>query len=217
MLGTDIANYLVTGDCNGDINSDNKEEKEEFYKRIIEMYTSTSLSIAEGNTHTSDSRLFHNCLNINLRTKGIVAKPTLGEDLAYAAFGILLNAILMNWPGLKRINQGKLYRGLTLEKQQYEMYKEKTQFVWLNLTSTSLNAAVAVFFTGNVCFVIESTDGKYTGKQIEGISDEEEVLFPSGAKFEVTKVEKLPKTRKIWIRLIDYSPPINLVSKKRPL
>ena len=217
VLGTDIANYLVTGDCNGDINSDNKEEKEEFYKRIIRMYTSTSLSIAEGNTQTSDSKLFHNCLNRNLRTEGIVAKPTLGEDLAYAAFGILLNAILMNWPGLKRINQGKLYRGLTLEKQQYEMYKEKTQFVWLNLTSTSLNAAVAEFFTGNVCFVIESTDGKYTGKQIEGISDEEEVLFPSGAKFEVTKVEELPKTRKIWIRLIDYSPPINLVSKKRPL
>ena len=198
--------FLATGKDNGQITDEVIEKKADFFSRVICLYTRECKMTAasSGNTKT-----FYTALNISLLKEGCVHSFVSGEDLALAAYGVLLNAILMYWGNLMPTNE-PTFRRMYLSAEQISSYKEGHVLTWLCFSSSSLKQSVTESF-GNVLFECDNTQiTKYAAKGIKSFSQfssEEEFLYPSGARFlieKITKIEKTENGNKLCIRFVDY-------------
>ena len=190
------ANFLATGDEKGDIFEPKLERKEDFFKRVIHIYTKNNNIESEDSLY--DHKPFYSALNKSLRMQGGRVKTALGEDLALAAYGILLNSVIMFWNELIP-TQVMTYRGLDLPLSVIEEYKVGKSFTWLCFTSSSVKKEATKWFgakggTNVKCIfhILNENVGKYSSKGISKISkyqSEEEYLYPSGVKFRVVNSE----------------------------
>ena len=107
----------------------------------------------------------------------------------------MLDTLLFYWKGLNPVSN-TTYRGTKLSDDDLKKYSEGTQFVWLSFVSSSLSRSVAERFATNVIFEISNnTSGAdlWRPRNViahSAVPDEEEALYPAGAEFEVTSVEK---------------------------
>ena len=153
------------------------------------------------------SNKFYTALNFSLLTHGCKASFVTGEDLGLAAYGALLNSILMYWGNLVPTNE-PTYRGMNLTEEQIDKYIVGRTMTWLCFSSSSLYQSVVEGF-GSVTFIFDnSLLTKYAAKCIKHMSkfeNEQEYLYPSGAKFRITNVQKKKGGKStIWISLEDY-------------
>ena len=179
--------FLATGRENDDIMGDVNETKSAFFSRVIHLYTTKCIS-----SNSDYDNKFYTALNLSLLTHGCKASFVTGEDLALAAYGALLNSILMYWRNLVPTNE-PTYRGMHLSETDIAKYIEGQTITWLSFNSSSFDRSTAKMF-GSVTFMIDnSQQTKYTGKMIEQFSEysgERECLFPSGAKFRINTIER---------------------------
>ena len=194
--------FLATGQDNGDITDDISEAKEDFYSRVIQLYAREA-SIANS---AYDSK-FYSALNRSLLTHGCNDSFVSGEDLALTAFGALLNSILMYWKCLKPTNK-PTYRAMELTEQQSKDYSAGHHFTWLVFSPSSLCKERAKRF-GKHIFVINNTctlQRKYSPKSIMKYSmfDEQEYLYPSGAKFIIDYIQNKNGYMFFYVHLEDY-------------
>ena len=191
MIDIATANFLATGNDHGDIFKPNLETKEQFFERVIRIYTKNNSIKSKDSMY--NSKPFFSALNKSLRMQGNPVTAVLGEDLALAAFGILLNSVLMFWNQLIP-TQVMTYRGLDLPLQVIEEYKLGDSFTWLCFTSSSVKKEATANFAkgGNnvkcIFQILNDNLGKYSSKGISKFSKypgEEEYLYPSGVKFRV--------------------------------
>lgn len=128
-------------------------------------------------------------LNYSLREKNV--------DEFHKAFGNVINGALSKIP---RFN-GVTYRGLSMEAKDLQRYRSaldsKSLIVEESFLSTSADAKLASAFNGNDPRVFIEISGK-NGRYIDDLSShgknfqkygEEEVLFKSGSRFRVTKID----------------------------
>ena len=195
--------FFATGKENCDIISEVIETKSEFYSRVIQLYSRECYS------KTSDySNKFYTALNFSLLTHGCSKDSFVtGEDLGLAAYGALLNSILMYWRNLVPTNE-PTYRGIKLTEEQIDKYKVGETMTWLCFSSSSFDKSEAAKF-GSVTFIFDNSHlTKYAAKSIKQMSkfkSEEEYLYPSGAKFRITNIQKKKGEKPtIWISLEDY-------------
>ncbi|KAI6659803.1 hypothetical protein LOD99_10628 [Oopsacas minuta] len=194
--------FLATGKVDGDILSGVTETKSSFYSRVIQLYT------RECSINNSDySSKFYTALNFSFLTHGCKASFITGEDLGLAAYGALLNSILMYWGKLIPTRE-PTYRGMSLKEEQIEKYEVGQPITWLCFSSSSLHHGMAETF-GSVTFIFDNShQTKYAAKSIKQASQfpgEEEFLYPSGAKFRITKIMKNKGEKpKIWMSLEEY-------------
>ena len=200
------AKFLATGNPKKNIMDQVVENKSDFYSRVVKLYTKEcSVNLKYG----GNSSRFYSSLNTSLRTHGHGSNVSFvsGEDLAFAAYGILLNSVLMYWTNIIPTNE-PTFRAMDLPPDAISAYKEGETFTWLCFTSTSLNEIVAKQFSGSCMFNCDNTQGtKYAAKGIRAhsdIKDEEEFLYPSGARFHITRIEKSRGITTFRIRLEKY-------------
>ena len=202
------ATFLATGKQKGNIMDMDLlgGNKSDFYSRVIGLYTQQCpINLRYGG---KGSNQFYSALNTSLRTHGHGSNPSFvsGEDLAFAAYGILLNSILMYWTNIIPTNE-PTFRAMNLPPEAISAYKEGETFTWLCFTSSSRNESVAKCF-GTCMFICDNTQGtKYAAKGIKDDSafeGEEEFLYPSGARFRITSIDKSNGFTTFRIRLEDY-------------
>ena len=186
------AAFLATGQDDGDIMDDTLEAKEDFYSRVIQLYT-RDVTL----TNSIYNNKFYSALNRSLLMHGCNDSFISGEDLALAAYGVLLNSILMYWRYLLPTNK-PTYRAMKLTEQQLESYSAGCTFTWISFSSSSLCKERAKTF-GKCIFVINNACTnrcKYSPKSIMDHSiyvNEQEYLYPSGAKFRIDYIQnKIP-------------------------
>ena len=203
-MNVNDAIFLATGKENAKITDEVIETKSDFFSRVICLYTQESKMTAAS---SGENKTFYKALNISLLKEGCVHSFVSGEDLALAAYGVLLNAILMFWGNLLPTNE-PTFRGMYLSAEQISSYKEGHVLTWLCFSSSSLNQSVTESFGHNVLFECDNTQiTKYAAKGISSASQyspEEEFLYPSGARFLITKIKKTQNGTKLCIRFVDY-------------
>ncbi|CAF3369082.1 unnamed protein product [Rotaria socialis] len=134
--------------------------------------------------YTKDSFLY-DVLNKALRELDLSKLETLGP------LGYLISAYSRDAQEFV----GTVYRGVELKYTEIEQYKCAIGMwkTWPAYTSTSKNRKMAEFY-GNTLFVIEITDNKLSAPRTFDISnissfpEEEEVLLPAGACFQIINV-----------------------------
>ena len=114
--------FLATGREDGDIMGDVGETKSAFFSRVIHLYTSLCTC-----SNSDYSPRFYTALNFSLLTHGCKASFVTGEDLALAAYGALLNSILMYWRNLVPTNE-PTYRVSTILELLYSPRGLKRQW-----------------------------------------------------------------------------------------
>ena len=198
--------FLATGKEKANISDQVFEKKRDFFSRVIGLYTKECRMRGAGHSDRSASKTFYSALNYSLLKKGCAHSFVSGEDLALAAYGVLLNAILMYWTNLIPTN-APTYRGMYLSAEQIACYKVGQTLTWLCFSSTSLNPKVGKKF-GNTEFICDNSHmTKYACKGIKELSEfssEEEYLYPSGARFRITKIERTQTGTKLFITFEDY-------------
>ena len=108
---------------------------------------------------------FYTALNFSLLTHGCKASFVTGEDLALAAYGALLNSILMYWGNLVPTNE-PTYRGMYLSETEIDKYKVGLAITWLSFSSSSLDRSTAKMFSSVTFMIDNSQQTKYAGKRI---------------------------------------------------
>ena len=207
--------FLATGKEKANISDQVFEKKRDFFSRVIRLYTKECQMRGTGHSDSSASNTIYRALNYSLLKKGCEHSFVSGEDLALAAYGLLLNAILMYWTNLVPTN-APTYRGMELSAEQIVCYKEGQTLTWLCFSSSSLNPKIAEMFNNNAntntigktVFICDNSHmTKYAAKSIKEHSkypNEEEYLYPSGARFRITKIEKTQTGTKLFITFEDY-------------
>ena len=125
----------------------------------------------------------HYEINQALRTKDKTELERLDPYIKCAASG------LDQMP----LHQGTVYRGTDLSSSEAKKYKKGVVVTEQAFTSSSYDEYEA--FDGNTKFIIDSASGKDVSF-ISEHSDESEVLFKPGTKFEVLDVQIHPRTGK---------------------
>ncbi len=110
-------------------------------------------------------------------------------SLSVVAFAQILNSAIRKLPAYV----GTVYRGI--ESRDLDALLGTHHYgatvTWPGFTSSSLDRSEAYF--GDVLFVIKSRNGRALGLYAHN-HHEREVLFPSGARFHVTYVERIDDT-----------------------
>ena len=150
-----------------------------FFHRIIGLYT-------------SDRNHIYGILNRALLQQGKDSYLPKGRDIAFSAYGIVLNAILMYWKSLNRC-RWIVYRCMDIKPGDLAKYLVGKEFTWLNFSSCSKVKSIAKQFNnGEVTFKIHNgSSTRWSPRYIESHSfypKEQECLYPFGARFVVTKV-----------------------------
>jgi hypothetical protein len=131
-------------------------------------------------------------------SKSLQARTEMKDDIKTTASG------LNKMPA----HQGTVYRSADMPKNVQDNYKVGTTVSEPGFTSTSQNQKTAhnnKHFDGNTKYTIESR----TGRDISSVSThkgEQEVLFPPGTNFDVTKTKEVVRQK----RLLGFKlPPVN--------
>ena len=129
-----------------------------------------------------------------------------GEDLALAAYGILLNSIIMYW-ALISPTKGLTFRKMDMPVGDMYSYRIGQTFTWLCFTSSSVDLSKANMFQGNCMLIFDNSQAsKYAAKGIRKHShfkSEEEYLYPSGVRFRIIGKNKTPLLTTFRILLED--------------
>ena len=153
---------------------------EDFFDRVIKSFTMERNRIYES-------------INVSLALQGNKLHTPKGYDIVLSVYAILLNSLLMYWRSLNRCKR-YTYRCIAISPVDLSKYRVGKVFTWLNFASSSVELTVAKQFNkGNITFKIDNgTSSRWSPKYIASHSfhpEEEECLYPCGARFIVTKVE----------------------------
>ena len=199
------ATFLATGRSQGNIMDEAYETKDEFYSRVIHLYTqqcSIKLLYDENGKST-----FYSALNRSLRRHGCNSSFVSGEDLALAAYGVLLNSIIMYWAVISP-TRALTYRKMDIPFDDIHSYKLGQTFTWLCFTSTSADKSKADKFEGNCMLIFDNSQtSKYAAKGIRKHSNyrsEDEYLYPSGVRFRIIGKDQTPNLTMFRMVLEDY-------------
>ena len=141
----------------------------------------------------------HREVNRSLRWQGQDGnyKPA-ASDLAWGPYILLLDTLLFYWNELNPVST-TTYRAMTLTDSDLQMYAVGNKFVWLNFVSSSKSKSRVKEF-GLTVFEIsnDTSDAKlwrprdlnHPKFQLSEYPLEEEALYPAGAEFLVTAVDK---------------------------
>ena len=186
------ADYLSS-----DVVFPNTTDEQRFYARAVKLYTKDHI-YREVNT------------SLRRQSQGSTYKPT-ADDLALGPYTLLLDTLLFYWSELNPVST-TTYRGMTLGESDIKMYAKGTQFVWLNFVSSSLDKSIADTFGGNTIFEISNDapdaafwrprDLSHPLHDLHEYKEEKEALYPAGAEFLVTAVDKIDGKRRIKLRLM---------------
>ena len=113
----------------------------------------------------------------------------------------------MYWRYLVPTNE-PTYRGMKLTEEQIGKHEVGGTMTWLCFSSSSLSQRVVAGF-GSVTFIFDNSHlTKYAAKNIKHVfkfENEEEYLYPSGAKFRITNIQRKRGDKStIWISLEEY-------------
>ena len=180
------------------------DTKSAFYNKLIWIYT-------KGGSKT----LYEN-LNNELRNQAVNTSIETICSLKFRSYAAIVNAIMFVWDEFQPYT-GVTYRGMDIAEDILERYKVGTEFAWVTFVSSSSEKTVAKRFgkgkdkNGNTLFIFDNkTLCKWSPKSIENSSqlkDEKEYLYPSGAQFRVTKVEKDGDFNHIYLKLLNTIDP----------
>ena len=165
------------------------DDYSEFLQAVIHIYTKCQL---------------YGMVNSALRRSSEDLNPT-GNDLLLCLYAFLLESILLHWDELQNY-RGTSYRGCEMTDKEIAMYQKDTEFMWMSFTSSS-KARTSAFSSKNVMFIIDNQcESKWGPKDIAELSayqGEQEVLYPAGAKFVVSAIEKVHQDNyKIRLKLL---------------
>ena len=157
-----------------------------FFKHLITLYLSKSLQhyrklYSETHYHEMDEKYIPE----------------------FSTYSTLLNAVLFFWPNLESYTQ-ITYRGVNLNPDQVDTYSSGTELSWLCIKSCTKSKHL-VDRADNCVFVIDNDlKCKWSPKNVAEFSqsEEEEYLYPCGAQFLVTKVDKSKPQTHIYLKLI---------------
>ena len=150
-------------------------------RKIVEIYTGNNI---------------YRMVNAALRESH--ANRPVNDCLYLAAYTLFLQIILLFWNSIPP-STATSYRGTTLSKEQARQYKIGTKFAWMPFTSSSLEEKVSFYFMDNgkkavkASFVIDNGQSSWwRPSKVAHLSeyDEKELLYPSGATFEVTDIKE---------------------------
>ena len=147
--------------------------------------------------YTRESFLYH-VLNTALRDGDYSKLDTLGP------FCFLINCYSHKCTEFI----GTVYRGVQLSPAIVELYRQAigSWHTWPSYSSTTKNRKMAEF-RGNTLLIIEISSSKFALKRafdVAGVShfpNEEEVLLPAGAYFQILSVEQDPMSQKYIIAI----------------
>ena len=109
---------------------------------------------------------------------------------SYAVSLTLINAILMYWDRLES-SVSTTYRGVRIGQREIEAYWVGREIAWLSFMSCS-ERNISQDFIGNCWFQIDnSVQCVWSPKLIGDTEGGHEYLYPCGAQFRVTKVERI--------------------------
>ena len=150
-------------------------------------------------------------LNKELRNQSINKPNTKTEFKAYSA---LTNAILLQNVLKQPVYTQKTFRRMNLKVSDIKKYSKGKEFAWLSFTSSSSKKKES--FYENCMFVIDNSQScVWSPRGISSFSEyqaELEYLYPCGAQFRVTKVEKVNGKTQIHMELICKTEPRQLLS-----
>ena len=150
---------------------------EPFSKKLIRWYTTNNI---------------YKELNEELRNQSI-NKPNTEKFKAYSA---LTNTILLQNVLKQPVYTQKTFRRMDLKESEIQRYSKGKEFSWLSFTSSSSKKKES--FSENCMFVIDNSQScVWSPRGISSFSAyqaELEYLYPCGAQFRVTKVEKHKST-----------------------
>ena len=170
--------------------------KDELKEVIVWIYTNNSV---------------HNQVNAALRRTSNTDFPV-GDDLLLSLYSLFFHSILLYWDKLTKVTQ-TTYRGVVLPADQADKYKEGVAFCWLPFTSSCLKPEAAKQFwkAGSdglhpAVFEIDNRQAsEWSPRNIASMSrykGEGEAIYPSGARFQVTRVQQMAKYTKYTIKLL---------------
>ena len=142
----------------------------DFYNRILQIYAENGIS----------KIAVRELYNQSTRHSGI--------------YFTLLNAVLLYPTGLKRCTS-TTYRGVRIAQSEINTYTLNKEFCWLAFVSCSTET-VSEEFDGNCVFQIDNSVQCHWSPRYLGNAD---YVYPCGAQFSVTMVEKIGV--KMWIHL----------------
>jgi len=159
------------------------EDRETFFGRVVHVYT-----IEENSIYTHLNMAFR-------RQRATDYRPT-GDDLAMGPYCVMYQILLLFWTELEAESQ-TTYRKMKLRKEDLDLYKVGTCFVWQSIVSSALRQEGAKAFPTkgssggiDVMYTIDnSAISKWRPRNIEKESEfdkEKERTYPAGARFRVT-------------------------------
>lgn len=184
------ADYLST-----DMASLETTDEQRFFARTVKLYTKNHIYREVNNS-------------LRRQCQGSKYKPT-ADDLTLGPYTLLLDTLLFYWPELRPVST-TTYRGMDLHDSDIKKYTVGTQFVWLNFISSSMDKSIANKF-GNTLFEISNDTSNAVYWRPRDLShafldlheyQEEEALYPAGAEFLVTAIDKIDGKRRIKLRLM---------------
>ena len=187
-----MSNFLLNGDFGKKSKfKTNPDTMEQFFDRVIKLFTNERTTI-----------------DFTLAMQANPNHTPKSSDIVSTAYAVLLNSILMNWNSLNKCKRWT-YRCMNLCPFDLSQYNVGQEFTWLNFSSSSIDKQTAMTFsTGDdvpVIFKIDNRPGnKWSPRYIESHSffpQENECLYPSGARFWVTK----RKEKNIELKLSNYA------------
>ena len=185
IVARDKTSYGLGEVCMGaarDLKKYGSDEKT-FFQEVIKIYTRAYLHRPVNSAFVSDRA------NVSSRK---------GTDHKLGPYVLMLDALLFYWDELTPY-AGKTYRAGRLSDKDLGEYQHGTQFVWLQFVSSLKSEEKAVkSFVRNVLFVINNAstgdNALWLPKDVnlpdlhEYHKKDEEVLYPIGSEFKITKI-----------------------------
>lgn len=134
-----------------------------------------------------------------------------GEDLAMGPYCVMYQILLLFWDDLPATSS-RTYRKMRMRKEDADLYKVGTKFVWLAVVSSAVEVTHTHAFptsgpTGDVEVMFEidnSAPCKWKPRNIESHAEypETERTYPAGGKFEVTSKQVSGGNVRIGLKLL---------------
>ena len=138
-----------------------------------------------------------------------ICNLTTGHSCVYFT---LLNAVLMNWSGLKRCT-GTTHIGVRIAQKEIDTYKAGKEFSWLAFVSCTTQS-LPEEFDGNCVFqIINGPECQWS----PGHVGNNKYVYPCGTQFQVERVEKRGVKMWIYLRLMPQNNNPVLYSKLKSI
>ena len=171
--------------------------KDAFFKHLITIYANENLQVYR----KLYSELHYHKLNEEYNPE-------------FCTFSTLLNAVLFFLQDLQSYTN-VTYMGAKLSPEQIDRYSNGTEFAWLCIKSCTNTKNLVDISEGCIFIIDNSLLCKWSPKSIAFLEDKNKMkyLYPCGAQFRVTSVDKSKSKIHIFLKLISSVDP----SPIRPL